>query len=123
MDVSLIIEQYKGLWQVEETFRISKHDLKVRPIFHWKPERVRAHIAIAFMSLLCVRNLEYRVKNTYTKISPEVIRNELNHVQVSILKDTEDGKRYAMPSHPTANARRIYKVVNMELNNAPYIMN
>jgi transposase len=29
------ISHYHGLWQVEETFRLSKHDLSIRPIFHW----------------------------------------------------------------------------------------
>jgi transposase len=52
-----ILAQYKGLWQIEETFRISKLDLQVRPIYHWTPRRVKAHIAIAFMALTCIRNL------------------------------------------------------------------
>ncbi len=47
-----ILSQYRGLWQVEDTFRVSKHDLKIRPIYHWTPRRIEAHIAIAFMSLL-----------------------------------------------------------------------
>ena len=37
-----IISQYKGLWQVEETFRIAKHDLKIRPIFHWTSDRIQS---------------------------------------------------------------------------------
>ena len=41
-----VLNQYCNLWQVEEAFRVTKHDLKVRPIFHWKPRRVEAHIAI-----------------------------------------------------------------------------
>ena len=31
-----IFDRYKGLWQVEQSFRISKHDLSFRPIFHWR---------------------------------------------------------------------------------------
>ena len=42
------IEQYKKLWQIEDCFRVAKHDLRVRPIFHWTPARVRAHILICF---------------------------------------------------------------------------
>ena len=34
-----LIHQYSNLWQVEESFRITKHDLKIRPIYHWKPSR------------------------------------------------------------------------------------
>ena len=51
-DETHVLEQYRGLWQVEETFRVTKHDLNIRPIFHWTPARVRAHIAICFMALM-----------------------------------------------------------------------
>ena len=34
MEVDKILSQYHGLWQVEESFRIQKHDLRVRPVFH-----------------------------------------------------------------------------------------
>ena len=57
-----VIGHYRGLWQVEESFRIQKHDLKVRPIYHWTPNRIKAHIAISFMAFVCVRYLEYRIR-------------------------------------------------------------
>ena len=57
-----LIEQYSNLWQVEESFRITKHDLKIRPIYHWKPSMVKAHLAISFMAYTLVRQLEYRVR-------------------------------------------------------------
>ena len=48
-----VMSHYHGLWQVEESFRITKHDLRVRPIWHWNSDRIRAHIAIAFMAFAC----------------------------------------------------------------------
>ncbi|MCG2725153.1 MAG: hypothetical protein L6420_02660 [Elusimicrobia bacterium] len=36
-----ILAQYNNLWNVENAFRITKYDLKVRPVFHWKPTRAR----------------------------------------------------------------------------------
>ncbi len=62
MPVEQILQRYRGLWQVERSFRITKHDLKVRPIYHWTPRRIRAHLAIAYMAFACVRHLAYRVK-------------------------------------------------------------
>ena len=50
MSVAELWSRYRGLWQVERGFRISKHDLKVRPIFHWTPNRIRAHLAIAYLA-------------------------------------------------------------------------
>lgn len=115
-----IREQYQKLWQIEECFRISKHDLRLRPIYHWTPKRVRAHIAICFMALVCIRHLEYRVQTQYEKLSPEVLRDELLHVQCSILKDQSTGKRYVVPSKTTEHIRQIYKVVGLQIDSVPY---
>ena len=108
-----ILEYYHGLWQVEESFRINKHDLKVRPIFHWKPERIKAHMAIAFMAFTCVRNLEYRVKLQYKKLSPEVIRRELLHVQGSLIVDDSTDKQFYLPSKMSDDAKKIYKLMDV----------
>ena len=75
-----IISQYTNLWQVEESFRITKHDLKIRPIYHWKPSRVKAHLAISFMAYTLVRHLEHRVRLQYVKLSPQRIRQLLLNV-------------------------------------------
>lgn len=113
-NVETILEHYRGLWQVEESFRIQKHDLKVRPIYHWNESRIRAHLAIAFMAFTCVRHLEYRVALQYQKLSPAVIRRELVHVQVSLLEDSNDQSIYAMPSALSPHAEKIYKVMGVK---------
>ena len=56
LSIEELLERYRGLWQVEQSFRITKHDLKVRPIYHWTPRRIRAHLGIAFMAFACVRH-------------------------------------------------------------------
>jgi len=53
---------YSQLTQAEDAFRISKDDLKLRPVFHQKTERVEAHILICFLSLALWRALEMRMK-------------------------------------------------------------
>ena len=62
------------LWRIEESFRIQKHDLKVRPVFHWNESRIRAHLAICFMAFCCVRHLEYRVTAAVPATLAKVIR-------------------------------------------------
>lgn len=114
-----LLEQYRGLWQVEESFRITKHDLKVRPIFHWTPDRVKAHLAISFMAFCCVRHLEYRVGLQYEKLSPETIRQELTRIQSSILKD-KDGQRYVIPSKASTHGLKIYQVMGVKYSTTPY---
>ena len=115
-------EQYRGLWQIEETFRLTKHDLRVRPIYHWTPRRIHAHLAISFMALVCIRHLSYRVKLQYQPLSPEIIRNELVHVQQSILIHKTKGTRYGIPSKPTLHAQKIYQVMGEKLSATPFLM-
>ncbi len=115
-----ILDHYRGLWQIEECFRVSKHDLKIRPIFHWTPARIKAHVAIAFMALVCVRQLEYRVALQYQKLSPEVIRNELIHVQLSFLKHRKTGIRYGIPSKVGQHAKKIYQIIGLKFSTTPF---
>lgn len=113
-------EYYSQLWQIEENFRISKHDLRIRPIYHWTPKRIRAHIAISFMALVCIRHLEYRVKTQYMKLSPELIRNELLHSQSSIVKDISTSRRYCIPSKTTDHLKKIYRCVGKKIDSVPF---
>ena len=117
-----VINQYCNLWQVEEAFRVTKHDLKVRPVFHWKPRRVKAHIAIAFTAYSLVRYLEYRVKLQYIKLSPEEIRRNLIGVQTSILYDKSKRIRYGLPSRMSKHARKIYDILEVTRRCTPYII-
>lgn len=117
-----LIHQYANLWQVEESFRVTKHDLKIRPIYHWKPSRVRAHLAISFMAYSLVRHLEYRVKLLYKKLSPQRIKNALLSVQASIYYDTKSNRKFAMPSRVSDDAKRIYKVMDTKPKTKPYIL-
>lgn len=53
-----IIDRYHDLWQVEKSFRISKSDLLMRPIFHFKKKAIEAHILICVMALSVVKFVE-----------------------------------------------------------------
>lgn len=57
-----IIENYNHLWQIEKAFRISKTDLRIRPIFHRLKGRIEAHICIAFCSYKIYKELERQLK-------------------------------------------------------------
>jgi transposase len=117
-----VLAQYTQLWQIENAFRITKHDLKVRPIFHWKPHRVKAHLAISFMAYALVKHLEYRVRLQYTALSPESIRQNLIRVQTSILYDNRKHIRYGFPSKISEHARKIYKLCRVNCKLIPYII-
>lgn len=109
----VLIARYARLWIIEESFRINKHTLKVRPIFHWKPERIHAHIAICYMSFAVLRHLQYRVGLTQ-KLSPEIIIEELLQVQSSIHMHKRTKDLYRKPGKFSNTARRIYKALGIE---------
>lgn len=117
-----ILNQYGHLWQVEEAFRVTKHDLSVRPVFHWKPERVKAHFAISFIAYTLVKYLEYRVKLQYKKMSPERIRQTLIKVQTSVLYDHTKKIRYGFPSRMSDDAKKIYKICQTKRHSSVYII-
>jgi transposase len=117
-----ILTQYNNLWQVEESFRITKHDLKIRPVYHWKPSRVKAHLAISFAALFLVRHLEHRVRLQYKKLSPEVIRKLLLNVQKSIVYDKSKKIKYVIPSKIKIDTKKIYNLMDISYSLTPYIL-
>ena len=62
LPMSHVIAQYGNLWKIERAFRISKTDLKIRPIYHRLKDRIEAHICIAFVAYKIYRELERKLK-------------------------------------------------------------
>jgi len=120
MNLEDVANRYREQWQIEECFRISKHDLRMRPIFHWSPQRVRAHIMICFIALVCIRHLSYRVKLRYEPMSAARIIRELKTVQASILRHTETNDRYVIPSSVSLDAKKIYNTMAIKTGTTPY---
>lgn len=56
-----IIGMYKGLWRIEETFKVTKSELRARPVYLSTETHIRAHFLICFVSLLLMRLLEFRL--------------------------------------------------------------
>ena len=53
-----VIDAYHQLFQVERSFRMSKSDLKARPIFHHKRDSIEAHLTIVFTALAIARRIQ-----------------------------------------------------------------
>lgn len=117
-----ILTQYRNLWHVEAAFRVNKHDLKVRPVYHWSPDRVRAHLGIAFAAYALVAMLEYRVSLQYKGMSPEEIRHNLVKVQASILFNKKTGLKYLLPSNIPPDAQKIYQIMGVKALMKPQIL-
>jgi transposase len=53
-----VVENYKNLWHIEKAFRMSKTDLRIRPIYHRLQDRIEAHICISFTAYCIYKELE-----------------------------------------------------------------
>jgi hypothetical protein len=53
-----VLAQYRQLWRIEETFRISKTDLEARPVYVWTPAHIEAHFLVCFLALVITRLLQ-----------------------------------------------------------------
>lgn len=57
---------YKGLWEIEESFKIMKSEFRARPVYVWTEDHIRAHFLICFTALLILRLLEQKLGGKYT---------------------------------------------------------
>jgi transposase len=57
-----VYDQYSGLWSIERAFRITKGTLEMRPMFHFTPKRIEAHVCICFVAYKVYKELERILK-------------------------------------------------------------
>ena len=78
-----IIEMYRGLWRIEESFRITKSDFETRPVYLSTQDHIEAHFLICFVSLVLARLLEKKLDRKY---SVTAILESLNKSSCSLLE-------------------------------------
>ena len=76
-----IIGNYQQLWHIEKAFRISKTDLRIRPVYHRIKHRIEAHICICFSAYTVYKELERLLKENNVSISPEKAINEIKEIR------------------------------------------
>jgi transposase len=108
-----LLVRYSNLWVIEESFRINKHTLRMRPMFHWVPRRIHAHIALCYMTFSILRHLQYRI-NLTQKVSINTILDTLLNTQASIYIHKKTKDRYRVPGYFSNDARKIYKAFGLE---------
>ena len=70
LSIQKVTDTYTHLWQIERAFRISKTDLRVRPIYHYLRRRIEAHVCIAFAAYTIYKELEFVLKQRGVAMSP-----------------------------------------------------
>lgn len=76
-----VIGNYSQLWQVEKAFRISKTDLRIRPIYHRLKDRIEAHICICFTAYAIYKELERLLKSNNIELSAEKAIEQIKEIR------------------------------------------
>ena len=108
-----VLEKYRSLWQIEQAFRVNKTDLKMRPIYHWTPKRIQAHILLCYITYAVLKYLEFQLCEAGLKLSPRAILDAISDIQSSVLINKFSGKKYLMPSNHSPEADSILKALKI----------
>src|SRR5690625_41997 len=68
-----VFKQYQGLWVIEKAFRVTKGTLQVRPMFHFTPRRIEAHVCICFVAYKVYKELERILKTNEFELSVDKV--------------------------------------------------
>ena len=77
-----MIQHYQNQYEVERAFKISKTDLRIRPIYHRLETRIKAHILISFVSYAIYKEFERKLKvnNIRFNFSQKLLRDIIKHM-------------------------------------------
>ena len=102
-----IIEHYNNQYEVERAFRISKTDLKIRPIYHRLETRIKAHILISFVSYAIYKEFDRKLKINDVKFnfSQKLLRKIIEHL-IAIKIDDE-----IIPINPSEIQKQILDIL------------
>ena len=108
-----VIENYGQLWQIEKAFRISKTDLKIRPIYHRLRRRIEAHICIAFCSNKIYKELERQLKACQSTLTPEKaieIANTIYKITIETPFSKTKESRLYLPNEEQKNLLNLFQI-------------
>jgi transposase len=105
---------YKQLQRVEQAWHAMKSGLKLRPVFHWAPHRIHAHVALTVLALLLERAAEHACGDTWRNI-----RDDLKQIKLAQLL-SPNGTVWQVTEPPAAAAKRLKA---LQLKPPPPILN
>ena len=100
MDAGEVVSSYHELWHVEQSFRMSKHDLRARPVFHHTRDAIEAHLTVVMAALAVARYLQDATGISIARIVREL--RGLQNVTINI-----NGHRITAADPLTSEAEEI----------------
>ncbi len=108
-----LLSTYRGLWQVEQTFRIAKSNLEIRPVFHYSTSRIRAHFLICYMSLALIRYVEFALLINNLHYPIDQLHLLLDQMRVTKVRHA-DNNIYTLLEDPPPELAPIYQALNIK---------
>ncbi len=121
-DPKQLWKAYIGLTQIEDSFRISKHDLGLRPIFHHRERRTQAHILVCFLALVMWRTLQQWMDGAGLGAAPRKLLEEMAEVRsLDVVLPTGQGTelRLRTVSKPEQRLAILLQKLDLPLPNKP----
>jgi len=104
-----IADRYKELWKIEDSFETMKTFLKIRPIYHYRERRIKAHIALVFLALYSERLLENLLGNDWN-----FRRIYMAAQPLKLVKLKADSKQYLMRTELKEETKLLIKTLQMQ---------
>lgn len=115
-----LFSSYKKLWKIEESFRINKHTLKMRPIYHQLSRRIKAHIMICFFTYTLLRYTEILLKSKNLFYGPGELMDILSGIERWLIKDSQTGNWYVIPKAICEEGKKIYEAFGIKRSSGSY---
>ena len=115
---------YIQLTEVEDAFRTAKHDLRLRPIYHQKQDRTRAHILVCFLSLTLWRTLQQWMKTSGLGTAPRKLLEEMREIKSldMLLPTREKTIRLRVAATPSPELKILLQRMKLLLPNRPKVI-
>jgi transposase len=108
---------YIQLTEAEEAFRIHKSDLSIRPIWHQKEERVRAHILVCFLAYVLWKTLGRLCRQAGLGDEPRKVFQELSQIKLTdVILPTRNGKEIKLRCVETPSHHQMILLQRLKLN-------
>ncbi len=113
LSVEKVLDAYHTLWKIEESFRIMKSTLEVRPIFHWTEDRIKGHFVACFLAFLLERTMEVELHSAGIAASTQDIREAINAMQFTETECKE--KKYLLNSATPELGSKILAILKLKM--------
>ena len=107
-----VYKQYRDLWLIERAYRVTKGTLEMRPMFHFTPKRIEAHVCICFVAYKVYKELERILKQSGIPLTVDKVLNIAKTITTIRVKLPKSNKTLTRTMVLTTKHRLIEPLLN-----------